>query len=254
MIGIVGGVGPYAGIDLLKKVYDNTNAHTDQEHLDTALLSLSSSIKDRTEYLEGKIKENPANAITKVLLRLERIGVTVAGIPCNTAHSEGIFDVIQKQLKVARSSLKLLNMITETIKFIKQNYPDIKTIGVLSTTGTYNSGIYSKEILKEGYKIIVPTMKIQKELIHPAIYDFTYGIKSFSNPIKRKAIENLQKGILFLKIEGAEAVILGCTEIPLAISQKKVEGVITIDPTNILARALIENYLPDKLKKYNYND
>ena len=74
MIGIFGGVGPYAGIDLLKKVYDNTIANNDQEHLDTVLLSISSSINDRTEYIEGRVKENPAESITKVLLKLESIG------------------------------------------------------------------------------------------------------------------------------------------------------------------------------------
>ncbi len=249
MIGIVGGVGPYAGIDLLKKIYDNTIASNDQEHLDTALLSMSSSINDRTEYLEGRIKENPANAIAKVLLKLEKIGVTVAGIPCNTAHSDGIFDVVQEQLKKEKSSIKLLSMILETINFIKFNHPEIKNIGVLSTTGTYKSGVYSKKLQAEGYKVIVPTMEMQEELIHTAIYDSAYGIKSFSNPIKKQAIENLQKGISFLKAEGAEAVILGCTEIPLAIPEKEVNGMVTIDPTNILARALVNNYFPNKLKK-----
>ncbi|RPI41687.1 MAG: aspartate racemase, partial [Bacteroidetes bacterium] len=54
MIGIVGGMGPYAGLDLLRKIYDNTLAGSDQEHLDTILISLSSRIPDRTEYLLGK--------------------------------------------------------------------------------------------------------------------------------------------------------------------------------------------------------
>ena len=58
MIGIVGGIGPYAGLDLLKKVFDNTLANSDQEHLDTILLSMPSKIEDRTEYLIGKVKIN----------------------------------------------------------------------------------------------------------------------------------------------------------------------------------------------------
>jgi len=249
MIGIVGGVGPYAGIDLLKKVYDNTIANRDQEHIDTALLSMASAINDRTEYLEGKIKENPADAITNVLLKLESIGVTVAGIPCNTAHSDGIFDVVKEQLKRKNSAIKLLNMISETIEFLKSNYPEFKNIGVLSTTGTYKSGVYSKKLQAEGFNVIVPTLEIQTGLIHPAIYDSNYGIKSFSNPVKRQAIENLHKGCEYLKANGAEAVILGCTEIPLAISQKNIDGMVMIDPTNILARALIRNYSETKLKR-----
>ena len=248
MIGIVGGMGPYAGIDLLKKVYDNTIANNDQEHLDTVILSISSSIKDRTEYLMNRINENPAYAIVQVLLKLQEIGVTVAGMPCNTAHSELIFNVILNELNKKRSTIKLLNMISETISFIADYYPDFKRIGVLSSTGTYKSGIYSRKLRLKKYEVILPTLEMQEEFIHPAIYDSTYGIKSFSNPVHSQAIENLQKGISFLKAEGAQLVILGCTEIPLAIPQKEVEGMKIVDPTNILARSLIRNYCPAKLR------
>ena len=192
MIGIVGGVGPYAGIDLLKKVYDNTVANNDQEHLDTVLLSISSSISDRTEYLNNKELENPAFAIVNILKKMESIGVTVAGIPCNTAHSEGIFDVIMQKLEKEKSNVKLLNMILETVLFISEKHPQIKRVGVLSTTGTYKSGVYSKILKSKGDDVILPTLEIQEKFIHPAIYDSAYGIKSFSNPIKQQAINNLR--------------------------------------------------------------
>ena len=249
MIGIVGGVGPYAGIDLLKKIYDNTVASRDQDHLDTALLSLPSKISDRTDYLEKKTDENPAYAIFNVLQKLERIGVTVAGIPCNSAHSKSIFDVIQRELKKTGSTLTLLNMIEETCGFIERYYPDIKSVGVLSTTGTYKSGIYTEILQEKGYRAIVPGLDMQETLIHPSIYDTNYGIKALSNPVHPRALENLEKGLSFLKRQGAEAVILGCTEISLALSQKRITGMIMIDPTNILARALIYHFAPHKLKE-----
>jgi len=249
MIGIVGGVGPYAGIDLLKKVYDNTIADSDQEHLDTALLSMSSSIKDRTAFLSGEISENPAFAIAEVLLKLESIGATVAGIPCNTAHSEGIYDVVADILKKRDSRLKLLNMIEETVSFIARNYAQVSAVGVLSTTGTYKSGVYSKALQQKNYKVVLPPMEMQEKLIHTAIYDAEYGIKAHSNPVHPQAVHNLHQGILYLKEQGAQAVILGCTEIPLAIPEKEAQGLTTIDPTGILARALIKNYQPQKLKQ-----
>ncbi len=248
MIGIVGGVGPYAGIDLLKKVYNNTIASNDQEHLDTLLLSMSSSINDRTEYLMGSVNENPAYAIVKVLLKMEKIGATVAGIPCNTAHSIGIFDVVEEELKKAGSSLILLNMVNETISLIAKEHPAISKIGILSTTGTYKSGVYSKRLEAKGYKVILPPLEMQEELIQSSIYNKMYGIKSFSNPVTKEATNNLHIGANYLKENGAEIVILGCTEIPLAIPEKQINGMITIDPTNILARALVNNYAPNKLK------
>lgn len=248
MIGIVGGVGPFAGKDLLEKVFKNTLATSDQENLDVALLSMSSKIEDRTEYILGKAKENPGYAIVDVLLKLEKMGAVVAGIPCNTAHSEEIFSVIQCELKKASSKIKVLNMVDETGRYIKKNFPDISKIGVLSTTGTYKSGLYRKTLENMELEVITPTSDLQDNLIHPAIYDPVYGIKAQSMPVHPQAKENLLAGVSFFKDQGAQAVVLGCTEIPLAIPQIKVNDMITIDPTNILARALIHSYAPNKLK------
>lgn len=248
MIGIVGGVGPYAGMDLFRKLIDNTLAAVDQEHLDTILMSLPSGIMDRTEYLVGKIKENPAFAITEVLIKLEKSGAQIAGIPCNTAHADGIFNIIQNNLQKAGSSIKLLHMINETVSYIADNFPEISKVGVLSTTGTYLSAVYKKALKLRDYEVILPDMEMQETIIHPAIYDPVYGIKAISNPVHPKAKESLLEGLSYLKQKGAEAVILGCTEIPLAISEKDVKDVIIIDPTEILARALIYYTNPAKLK------
>jgi aspartate racemase len=248
MIGIVGGVGPYSGTDLLKKVFDNTQARCDQEHLDAILLSMPSKIEDRTQYLIGKVKVNPAVAIVEVLLKLEKAGATIAGIPCNTAHSEKIFKVIQLELEKAKSTIELLNMIDETVLFIASNYPNVTKVGVLSTTGTYKSKIYASPLKSKGYEVIVPPLEMQENIIHPAIYHKNYGIKSLSNPIHPQARENILQGISLLKEQGAQVVIIGCTEIPLAITESKINDVITIDPTNVLARALIHKSNHHKLK------
>ncbi|MEA3463284.1 MAG: amino acid racemase [Bacteroidota bacterium] len=248
MIGIVGGAGPYAGLDLFRKILDNTLANSDQEHLDTALLSLPSGIMDRTEYLLGSVKENPAFAIAEVLLKLEKTGAKVAGIPCNTAHAEGIFGIIQDQLHRAGSSIKVLHMINETVEFIASTFPDITRVGVLSTTGTYESGVYNKVLILKDYEVLLPTMEMQETIIHPAMYDTVYGIKAVANPVHPRARENLLSGFSYLKKQGAQAVILGCTEIPIAIPEREVEDMVTIDPTLVLARALISRTNPGKLK------
>lgn len=248
MIGIVGGVGPFAGVDLLKKIFDNTLAENDQEYPNTVLLSMSSIIGDRTEYLEGRLKMNPGIAITEVLGKLENIGVTVAGIPCNTAHSKEIFDLIIDIMKEKNISIKLVNMIEETVFFISKKYPNISKVGVLSTTGTYKSEVYKRSLLTNGFEVILPSFEMQENIIHPAIYHPVYGIKSTSNTIHPKAKENLLQGVSYLKKQGAEAVILGCTEIPLAITEEKTNELIIIDPTKILARSLINESTSKKLK------
>ena len=248
MIGIVGGVGPYAGLDLVKKIFDQTLAGKDQDHLDTMLLSLPSGILDRTEYLEGRVEKNPAFAIVNVLARLEEAGASVAGIPCNTAHTDKIFDVILSELQRKKRSIQVLNMVSETVSFIQSNHPRLLRIGVLSTTGTYKSRVYVEAMEDQGFQVLVPEVEMQETLIHPAIYDPVYGIKSQSDPINPQAMENLQSGFDFLESGGAQGVILGCTEIPLAFPGHSVGGMVAIDPTLVLARALLKYSNPHKLK------
>ncbi|MGH2567114.1 MAG: aspartate/glutamate racemase family protein, partial [Bacteroidota bacterium] len=90
--------------------------------------------------------------------------------------------------------------------------------------------------------------EIQRDKVHPAVYDRRYGIKALSNPVTERARKSLLAAIRWLRKEGAEAVILGCTEIPLAIPEKKIDGVVLIDPTLILARSLIKAVSPAKLR------
>ncbi len=66
--------------------------------MDALLFLTPSGIVDRTEYLEGRETENPAKAISEVLLALDQAGATVAGIPCNTAHAARIYDLILESL------------------------------------------------------------------------------------------------------------------------------------------------------------
>jgi aspartate racemase len=229
MIGIVGGVGPYAGLDLAEKIFDETVANTDQEHLPVALISVPGTIAE--------------------VLRLETVGAGVVGIPCNTAHAPQIFDIMTAELDKSGSTARLLHMIEEIAGFIRRRFPKIETVGVLSTTGTQIAGVYPHYLEREGLRVLQPDGKLQSE-IHAAIYDPESGIKARSNPVTDKARDRLLGGILYLEREGAEAIILGCSEIPLAVTDKMVGGVPMIDPTFVLARALIKSVAPDRLRTY----
>ncbi len=241
IIGIVGGVGPYAGLDLNKKVFDNLKTNgTDQDYLNVFLLSRSSDIPDRTEYLEGKIKTNPANGIFRTILKLESIGANVVAIPCNTAHSPIIYNEVKSLLKKHGCKIKLLHIVKETHRFIEENFSKGEKIGLLGTKGTYKTKLYENYFKKRGkFKLINPKKEYQKN-VHEAIYNLNYGVKAFSNPVTKKAKKAFESEIDRLKEKGIKAVILGCTEIPLAFeNQKKYNGISLIDPTDILARALI---------------
>ena len=148
IIGIVGGVGPYAGVDLVTKILNLTKAGKDQDHLPLVLMSLPGLIHDRTAFLLGETDVNPAYAISRIIMKLQQVGADVAGIPCNTAHAPSIFNLIQAELVKNNCRIKLLNMIEEVVAYIIRTYPNVGRIGVLSTNGVYQTRIYQNILEK----------------------------------------------------------------------------------------------------------
>lgn len=254
MIGIVGGVGPYAGLDLCKKILDQTVVSSDQDHLPIALLSLPGEICDRTDFILGKTKLNPAFAIVEIIKKLESVGAEVVAIACNTSHAPQIYDVICSELCRRKINIKLLNIINEVINYIKINYPNIKNIGVMSTIGCYMAKVYENPLKEAGYNAIIPDDDIQKA-IHRAIYDREHGIKVKSCPIDRIAVEYLREAVRHLKYKGSDAIILGCTEISLSINSNITDDVNIIDSNEVLASALIREISEsNSLSRFNLVD
>jgi len=249
VIGIVGGVGPYAGLDLQRKILEQTVATRDQDHLPVIAVSWPGPIHDRTEYLLGRVAENPAEAMLAQLRLLARAGATVAAIPCNTAHAPAIFDVIRAGVAEFAPSLCLLHMIDETATHLHAKYPALKTVGVLSTTGTWRTRLYPAALEPLGYRVVVPDEAMQEALVHPSIYDPDYGIKA-TGAVTEQARAELGMAIVTLRNQGAEAVILGCTELPPAFPEREYGGISLIDPTLALARALIRAADPQRLKPW----
>lgn len=239
IIGIVGGMGPHAGLDLAKKILDQTKAERDQDHLSIKLISTPRKIADRTAFLLGKSKINPADAILKIIRDLNNLGASIIGIPCNTTFSPQIFDEITNALRKENRNIKIVNLIEEVIDFIRENHPRVKNVGVLCTIGTYKANVYRTPLEKRGYNVIMPNEVMQYNVVHRAIYDKEYGIKSRSEPVTQKAKEALKEAITYLQQQNAEVIILGCTELSLAIKRKRIQKTIIIDPTTILAKALI---------------
>lgn len=166
VIGIVAGSGPFAGLDLLRKILEQTLASTDQEHLTVLSVSQPCAIPDRTQYLLGQAPHNPALAFAAQLRLLEQMGAQVAAIPCNTSHAPRIFDKIVAELNAAASRLQVLNMLSEVGQFISSHHPEVRRVGVLATTGTCRTGVYSQALKPLGLEVLIPESKLQDELIH----------------------------------------------------------------------------------------
>ena len=224
-IGIIGGMGPAATADLMNKIIDMTEAAKDQDHI-PMFVDSNTCIPDRTlAILEGG--EDPVPQMLRSAKRLEQAGADFLIVPCNTAH----FFVPQLQKEVG---IPFLNMPQETGKLLQQK--GIKRAAVLATNGTCQSGLYEKVLTEAGIETLYPSPEQQK-LVMSLIYDYIKKGITDPNKLPREGVVAMIKD---LHARGAQALLLACTELPLAFSILDLYDDTCVDPTSVLACAAIQ--------------
>ena len=219
-LGILGGMGPLATCDLFKKVVENTRAGCDNDHIHI-IIDNNSAIPDRTAaILKGGA--DPLPKMRESLQRLAEAGADVVIMGCNTAHY--FYDALGEGCTVER-----LNMLYETMAYLKAQ--GIKKAGLLASSGTVESGIYARAAEKYGIELLTPAGEAQ-EAVMGVIYD---GVKA---GVAAYDTADFKAVVADLTAKGAETMILGCTELPLAMEMYALDFP-AADPTLILARAAI---------------
>jgi aspartate racemase len=246
-IGVLGGLGPYAGLDLVRTLFDETRAASDQEHLPVALLSYPGRIPDRSAWLADPRAPNPVPAMAEILRRLDDAGCALAGIPCNTAHAPALFDRLTAALEAEGRPLRLLHIVDAIVAMVRERAPGAHWIGVLATNASIAHRLHDIGLEAAGMDAVVPDAATQAR-VQASIFDPVWGLKARSNPPTLRAREALLDAVAALRAGGAEAVILGCTELPLAVPEPEWEGLPLINSTRALARALIHASHPHKLR------
>jgi aspartate racemase len=224
IIGILGGMGPQATIDLYQKILNLTQARTDQEHLRVLIWS-DPTIPDRTAAILGS-GVDPTPQLVHGARILVGGGADCIVIPCNTAHY--FAKAIQEAVDIP-----VLNMIKATAEVVASGMPAGAPVGILASTGTLKSNLYQRALSEKGIEYVIPDELQQVELMN-AIFD-ARGIKAgFVDEHNRERV----LGVLsHLRSRGAQGFIAGCTELPLVLSVSDVPDL--FDPTEIMARAAI---------------
>jgi aspartate racemase len=240
-------MGPQAGLDLAEKLITLTHAKCDQDHIPFVLFSLPDTVPDRTSFLLGETGLNPALAIADQFEKMSTMGVTIAAMACNTAHAEPIFDLAVGILRKKGIELRILHMVRETVTHIRETYPKVQRVGILATQGTYQTRLYDQALEDVGLVPILPDAEVREGQIHAALYGPGFGIKTCSGAVTEEAVSRIRSAIHHVVGLGAEAVILGCTELPLAVREDQIDGIQILDPARILAEKLIRETYPDRL-------
>ena len=246
MIGILGGMGTQAGLDFCNKLAILYRGKIDQEY-PLFLLYNKSNIPGRPESIgvqtgnlsnriTNKISERKYSLVLKSLLNgcnvLKKSKCKFIVIPCNTAHYW--YDDLKKKINIP-----IINMPKEVFNHTKKNCKKKSSIGLLATEGTLKTGVYNKFFDKD-YKLIYPNNLAQKNSVNKAIKLVKMGKVKEAN-------ETIKSAIDFLIKKKCKKIILGCTELPIAIfafkSFKTIKSSkIFLDPNLILANAAMKKY------------
>ena len=200
-LGILGGLGPAASVYFYRIITEHTKASRDQDHLDIVLVS-GASIPDRTEFILGKSESSPLPAMIDGVRKLTAAGAELIAIPCNTAHY--FYDQIEKY-----SPVPVLNIVRETVQLAKK--AGVRKLGIMATAGTIVTGAYQHACLENGIAFVVPSERSQQILM-----DIIYGsIKTAKEPDMEAFVGVCEE----LYANGADALVLGCTELSLIPTQ-----------------------------------
>jgi aspartate racemase len=228
MLGVLGGMGPLATIDFLRKVVENTEADCDQKHLPTVVCS-ASNIPDRTAAIAGE-GPDPLPAMLEALRRLEGAGATYVAIPCNTAHNW--HSALQ-----AVAAVRILHIADAVMDELARRNVRGGRIGILATTGTLRAGIYDERFSQGGFACQWPA---EQDEVMRAIRLVKAGNVNEAGTILRDQVSRLRAA-------GCLQIVLACTEIPIALARVDDElRHVLIDATDALSRACVRAYSSDR--------
>lgn len=226
-IGILGGMGPEATLDCYAKIIKGTPAATDQEHL-RVIIDSNPKVPDRTAAIVSN-GPSPLPVLVEGCRALQSAGADFIIIPCVSAHF--FLDAVRRQIK-----LPILSIFDAVAETISSEHADIKSVGLMGTTGTISGGLFQKRLSDDGITSLVPD-ESQQARVMAAIYDIK---NSRSTRSRNNIASDLAAVAESLVTDGAQGIVAGCTEIPLALKQRHL-SVPYFDALTILARSAIIN-------------
>ena len=215
-LGILGGLGPASTIYFCELLNRHTAATCDADHIDM-LISSRATTPDRTSYILDKNAPDPLPVMLCEAHRLERAGVDLIVMPCNTAHY--FYDGLAQNCQVP-----ILNIIDETTAHLSRT--GVRTFGLLATEGTIRSGAYERFCTPRGLSCLTPTEDEQA-----MITDIIFGQIKQNKPADMASFLRVADT---LRARGCQKIVLGCTELSL-LKKQGLDEDLFVDSLDVLA-------------------
>lgn len=232
LIGVLGGMGPLATVDLLQKIIEETPARRDQDHVPVVVWNVP-QIPDRQQALAGT-GESPLRLLLAAVRQLNRLPVSHIVIPCNTAHHWFDALAVESDVPLIHIADATLESVVHLTRVQPSSWPKI---GLIATQGTLNAGWYQRRFAEKGAITLEPSEQEMTTFFVPGCY----AVKRGELPQGGALLEQLAQRLID---RGAERLVLACTEVPPALAAVKSRWLdISIDPTRALAQACVSIWL-----------
>lgn len=221
-LGVLGGMGPAASAEFYSRLTAQTPAVYDQDHLQVIIWS-DPTVPDRsTSLLLGD--DRPWYKLEAGIIGLKTAGCDHIVIPCNTAHLW-----YDRMLSLGVPITHIVDSVAAEIKLL-----NIKTIGILGTQGTIATGLYQNILSQMGWSCITPTETDLAKFVQSGINLVKAGDITAAHDMFMPAIDHLIS-------KGSEAIVLGCTEIPLAVRETFYKNIPLINSIDSLVKSVLKN-------------
>ena len=225
LLGVLGGMGPMATADFFRKLIEETPAQHDDDHVPVVIYSVPQIPNRDTAITRGT--ESPLPQMLAGMRSLKTQGAKFVAIPCNTAHFW--YDELQRD-----GGLPILHIADAACDELERRGAAKARVGLMATEATLQSRIYHDRLLRRGVECVVNPPEERAALIYPGIH-----------AVKRGALEDaraaVERAVMRLFERGVETVILGCTELPVALEAVESATMRScIDATRALARASVD--------------
>lgn len=232
-LGVIGGLGPLATAYYYELLTKMSDVRFDQDHLEILIHSCP-RIPDRTGYILNHHKKSPVSDLIRVGQGLEKQGVDYIAIPCITAH------YFHHELSSA-IHVPIIHLVEEVSQYLQRNH--IHRVGILATDGTIQTRLFQNELEKNCIECIIPHKISQRDVMHLIYQNIKLG-----HDIE---IDLFEKVSAELFDQGAEVIILGCTELSIIKKQYSLDDRY-LDAMELLSAVALQKCLIPIKKEYKY--
>jgi len=217
VVGIIGGMGPEATVDLMRRVIAKTPVQGDEDHVHLIVES-NPKIPSRIAHLIEGTGPDPTPDLIRIAVNLQRAGADALAIPCNTAHAYA--DSIRRAV-----SIPLLDMVGLTVEEIAAS--GHTRVGILASTAVHNTALYARAFTAHGITTSLPARQEEVMALIKAVKRGDTGIQ----------VQAALGRIALHLADQADVILVGCSELSVIAAGITVPFVDSLD---VLAQAIVK--------------